>query len=60
MPIRGAGMSVDHSNVSPVVPDRKRWETPTVILGTARSNTLSTVNTLGPDGVASTGSGYGS
>ena len=40
--------------------ERKRWETPTVILGTARRNTLSALNTLGPDGYSAGGSPYGS
>lgn len=54
--------SVDHSYVSSAADGRKRWETPSVILGTARSNTLSNVNTLGPDGISTgpTASPYGS
>ena len=53
--------SVDHSGLTSVdTVERKRWETPSVILGAARTNTLSNVNTLGVDGVATTGSSYGS
>lgn len=40
--------------------ERKRWETPTVILGSARRRTQSNVNTGGIDGIASTGMSYGS
>jgi len=40
--------------------ERKRWETPTVILGSARRHTQSNVNTAGVDGIATTGSSYGS
>ena len=40
--------------------ERKRWETPTVILGTARRNTLSALNTVGPDGQSVGGFSYGS
>ncbi len=54
-------MSVDHSSLSSAdTPERKRWETPSVILGAARTNTLSNVNTLGPDGTSVGGSSYGS
>ena len=40
--------------------ERKRWETPTVILGSARRRTQSNVNTAGVDGVSVGGSSYGS
>lgn len=41
--------------------ERKVWETPTVIVGTARNDTYSNVNTLGVDGVnPTTGGSYGS
>jgi hypothetical protein len=32
---------------------RKRWETPVVIVGSARHETLSTINTGGVDGTTS-------
>jgi hypothetical protein len=43
-----------------VASERKRWETPTVILGSARRRTQSNQNTGGVDGIATTGSSYGS
>jgi hypothetical protein len=33
--------------------ERKRWETPVVIVGSARHETLSTINTGGVDGTTS-------
>lgn len=53
--------SVDqNSPQAGVAMKRKHWETPTVILGSARRRTQSNVNTGGVDGVATTGSSYGS
>jgi|GEM_PF-1706532 len=40
--------------------ERKRWETPIVIVGSPQRETLSNVNTGGVDGIATTGSSYGS
>jgi hypothetical protein len=61
--IRGifAMSSVDQVSLqSDGATERKRWETPTVILGSARRRTQSNVNTAGVDGIATTGSSYGS
>jgi len=40
--------------------ERKRWETPVVIVASAQRETLSNANTGGVDGIATTGSSYGS
>jgi hypothetical protein len=40
--------------------ERKRWETPTVIVGSARRETLSNANTGVPDGTYGGTSSYGS
>lgn len=40
--------------------ERKRWETPIVIVGSTRRETLSNVNTPAVDAIATTGSSYGS
>jgi len=54
-------LSDDQASLQPVdAAGRKRWETPTVIVGSAQRETLSNVNTGGVDGIASTGSSYGS
>lgn len=53
--------SVDPTSTRPVdAMKRKRWETPSVILGSARRNTQSNLNTVGVDGVSALGSSYGS
>jgi len=54
-------LSVDQTSLQPIdAVGRKRWETPTVIVGSARRETLSNQNTGGVDGIATTGSSYGS
>jgi hypothetical protein len=61
--IRGIfAMSSDHQiSFQPgEATERKPWETPTVIVGSAQRETLSNLNTGIPDGIASTGSSYGS
>jgi hypothetical protein len=40
--------------------ERKRWETPTVIVGSAQRETLSNANTGGVDGTYGGTSSYGS
>jgi hypothetical protein len=40
--------------------ERKRWETPAVVIGTTRGDTYSNINTLGVDGHSVGGSSYGS
>lgn len=53
--------SVDPTSIRPVnSSERKRWETPSVILGSARRNTQSNLNTVGVDGHSVGGSSYGS
>jgi hypothetical protein len=53
--------SVDQVSFQPDgASERKRWETPIVIVGSAQRETLSNANTGGVDGVATTGSSYGS
>lgn len=61
--IRGifAMLSIDQVSVQlGDATERKRWETPVVIVASAQRETLSNVNTGAIDGVASTGSPYGS
>ena len=54
-------LSDDQTSLQPIdAAGRKRWETPTVIVGSARRETLSNQNTGGVDGIATTGSSYGS
>ena len=61
--IRGifAMSSVDQVSLQPDgVTQRKRWETPTVIVGSAQRETLSNANTGGVDGTYGGTTSYGS
>jgi hypothetical protein len=61
--IRGvfAMSSVDQVSFQPDgATERKRWETPTVIVGSAQRETLSNANTGGVDGTYGGTTSYGS
>jgi hypothetical protein len=54
--------SVDHSKSSAAATAmrRKVWETPTIVVQSAGRNTYANINNPGTDGIATTGSSYGS
>lgn len=53
--------SVDQTSLQPSdTAGRKHWETPTVIVGSARRETLSNANTGGVDGTYGGTTSYGS